>query len=93
MAMQLTEKIETITRKLRHYSGFDGQYINGVWRAGHTRSRLPDMDPFTAERLPHLLSLTKAMSTRPFRPLRRRSPRGRHGCRSSAPPSCSELPI
>jgi aldehyde dehydrogenase (NAD+) len=49
MAMQLTEKIETITRKLRHYSGFDGQYINGVWRAGRTRSRLPDMDPLPAE--------------------------------------------
>jgi 3-hydroxyisobutyrate dehydrogenase-like beta-hydroxyacid dehydrogenase len=42
-------KFETIAKKLLHYSGFDGQYINGVWRAGRSGRRLVDTDPYTGE--------------------------------------------
>ena len=38
----LTEKVETIARKLIHYSGFDGQYINGRWRSGQAGRTLKD---------------------------------------------------
>ena len=46
MASHLTEKFETIAKRLLHYSGFDAQYINGTWRAGR---RLVDTDPYTGE--------------------------------------------
>lgn len=45
----LTEKVETIARKLIHYSGFDGQYINGDWRTGHANRTLKDNDPYSGE--------------------------------------------
>ncbi|MGC2477647.1 MAG: aldehyde dehydrogenase family protein [Candidatus Sulfotelmatobacter sp.] len=45
----LTEKVETIARKLIHYSGFDGQYINGRWRSGQAGRTLKDNDPYSGE--------------------------------------------
>lgn len=45
----LTEKLETITKKLVRYSGFDGQYINGHWRSGHRSRTLKDTDPYTGD--------------------------------------------
>lgn len=33
------------------HSGFDGQYINGVWRPGRRGRTLADTDPYTGERL------------------------------------------
>jgi aldehyde dehydrogenase (NAD+) len=47
--MPLTEKLETVVRKLSGYSGWDGQYINGAWRAGHSQRRIVDADPFTGD--------------------------------------------
>lgn len=33
------------------YAGFDGQYIDGVWRPGRQGGRLVDVDPYTGETL------------------------------------------
>lgn len=35
----------------RPYSGFDGQYIDGAWRAGRQGGKLKDADPYSGETL------------------------------------------
>ncbi|HZP64637.1 MAG TPA: aldehyde dehydrogenase family protein [Terriglobales bacterium] len=45
----LTEKLETIAKKLVRYSGFDGQFIDGHWRPGHRGRTSKDTDPYTGE--------------------------------------------
>ena len=56
----LTEKIETITKKILRYSGFDGQYINGSWRAGRSGRTLIDTDPYTGKPVESLVLADKS---------------------------------
>src|ERR1700737_1651276 len=56
----LTEKIETITKKILRYYGFDGQYINGSWRAGRSGRTLVDTDPYTGKPVASLVLADKS---------------------------------
>ncbi len=48
-ADSLTARTETGSREPRRYTGFDGQYINGSWRAGRRGRTLKDNDPYSGE--------------------------------------------
>ena len=50
-ADSLTERTETGSREPRRYTGFDGQYIDGSWRAGRSGRKLKDNDPYSGEPL------------------------------------------
>jgi aldehyde dehydrogenase (NAD+) len=39
----------------KRYSGFDGQYIGGVWRHGKEGSKLIDTDPYTGQTLTEIV--------------------------------------
>src|SRR5438067_1736548 len=41
--------VETSNGAPQRYSGFDGQYIAGSWRAGRRGRKLKDSDPYTGE--------------------------------------------
>jgi aldehyde dehydrogenase (NAD+) len=52
MATQPNEakaQFETISGGRSRYVGFDGQYINGAWRAGRRGQTLEDSNPYTGE--------------------------------------------
>src|ERR1700751_3197475 len=46
-ADSLTARTETGSREPRRYTGFDGQYIDGSWRAGRRGRTLKDNDPYS----------------------------------------------
>jgi len=48
-ADSLTARPETGSREPRRYAGFDGQYINGSWRAGRHGRKRKDNDPYSGE--------------------------------------------
>lgn len=58
------------------YSGFDGQFIGGSWRAGRSRRRAKDFDPFTGQAVAEIALGNQAIS---MRLTRLRSGRSRMG--------------
>jgi aldehyde dehydrogenase (NAD+) len=44
----------------RPYSGFEGQYIGGTWRAGRQGGKLEDTDPYTGDTLAEIVQASEA---------------------------------
>jgi aldehyde dehydrogenase (NAD+) len=47
----MMEQTEGVNKQARAFSGFDGQYIDGAWRAGRSGNTLKDIDPYTNDTL------------------------------------------